>query len=196
LYDVRVSEPQPSPPAEAKPTTPQRRPFQGWGSAAGNGLEKFASTLIKLTSKLYGHAVERGGAALTEFQARPEHSRWRAYAMGSYGFIVAATLLGQLYTENSLGVSVRVQKVEMPALTQIFVRNDSQKPWKGVKLTLNGIYTYETLQVDPGAFILLPADRFAVFDSLGHKTFAPKAMEPKTLLLETRDGKYLSELQK
>jgi hypothetical protein len=185
-----VSEPAPSAPPE------KRRPFQGWGTAIGNALSSFASLLIALTGKLYGQARQRGGAALDDFNARPEHSRWRAYAMASYGVIVLGTLLGQLYTANELEASVRVQKVEMPALTQIFVRNDSQKTWKGVKLTLNGIWTFETLQVGPGEHILLPADRFALFDNQGHKSFAPKAMEPQTLLIETREGKYLAELGK
>jgi hypothetical protein len=115
--------------------------------------------------------------------------------MGSYGLIVAATLLGQLYTANPLGASVRVQRVEMPALTQIFVRNDSSKAWRGVKVTLNGIYVYETLQVDPGEHILLPADRFALFEKDGRRTFAPKAMDPKTLLIETREGRFETELK-
>jgi hypothetical protein len=187
-----VSDPVPAPPATAAPE--KRRPFQGWGTAVANGLSRFASLLIAVTSKLYKQAHERGGAALEEFSARPEHSRWRAYAIGSYGVIVAATLVGQLYSANSLEASVRVVPITMPALTQIFVRNDSTKTWKGVKLTLNGIYTFETLQVGPGEHILLPADRFALFDSTGHKTFAPKAMEPKTLLIETREGQFLAEL--
>jgi hypothetical protein len=174
----------------------KRRPFEGWGSALGTTLSAFAGALIQLTGKLYGEARERGGDALSDFQARPEHSRWRAYAMGSYGVLVAATLAGQLYTENKLGAVVRVQRVEMPALTQIFVRNGSDETWRGVKLTLNGIYTYETLQVLPGAFILLPVDRFAIFDNKGHTTFPPKNLEPRELTIDTREGHFEAELHR
>ena len=177
-------------------TQSRRRPFDGWGAATGAALSAFAGALIQLTGKLYGEARERGGAALTDFQTRPEHSRWRAYAMGSYGILIAATLAGQLYTENKLGAVVRVQRVEMPALTQIFVRNGSDETWRGVKLTLNGIYTYETLQVLPGAFVLLPVDRFAIFDSKGHATFPPKNLEPQTLTINTREGHFEAELHK
>lgn len=159
------------------------------------GLAAFASALIGITGKLYGEARERGGAALTEFGARPEHSRWRAYALGTYGILVAATLLAQLYTENSLGAVVRVEKVDLPALTQVFVRNSSREPWKGVKLTLNGIYTYETLQVEAGGHILLPVDRFALFGRDGRPTFAPKNLNPRTLTIETQDKRYETELK-
>jgi len=191
-YDERVSaviDPPPQIPGK-------RRPFEGWGAAVGGALSAFAGALIQLTGRLYGHAREHGGAALTDFQARPEHSRWRAYAMGSYGVLVAATLVSQLYTENKLGAVVRVQRVEMPALTQIFVRNSSDEAWRGVRLTLNGIYVYETLQVLPGAFVLLPVERFAIFDIKGHATFPPKNLEPQSLTIDTREGHYQTELHK
>jgi hypothetical protein len=174
----------------------KRRPFQGWGTAAGSALSAFAGALIQLTGKLYGQARERGGAAVAGFQARPEHSRWRAYAMGSYGVLVAATLAAQLYTENKLGAVVRVQRVEMPTLTQIFVRNDSDETWRGVKITLNGIYSYETLQVLPGGHVLLPVDRFALFDNKGHATYPPKNVEPQTITIETRDGRWDTDFRK
>jgi hypothetical protein len=64
-----------------------------------------------------------------------------------------------------------------------------------VKLTLNGIYTYETLAVQPGAFILLPVERFALFGPDGKPTFAAKNTVPKTLLIETRDKRYQAELK-
>ena len=173
----------------------RRRPFEGWGATIASALSAFAAALIRLTGKLYGEARERGGAALTDFQARPEHSRWRAYAIGGYGLIAAATLLGQLYTENRLGAVVRVERVELPALTQVFVRNGSDQAWKDVKLTLNDIYTYETLVVAPGNFVLLPVDRFALFDPSGKRTFAPKNIVPRKITIQTRDTRYETELK-
>jgi hypothetical protein len=178
-----------------RPSAAKRRPFEGWGAAAAAALSALATALIRLSGKLYGEARERGGAALSDFQARPEHSRFRAYALGGYGVLVAATLAAQFYSENSLGATVRVEKVDMPALTQVFVRNGSDEPWHDVKLTLNGIYTYETLAVQPGAFILLPVERFALFAPDGTPTFAPKSTVPKTLLIETRDKRYQAELK-
>jgi hypothetical protein len=178
-----------------RPSTSKRRPFEGWGAAVGAALSTLATALIRISSKLYGEARERGGAALTDFQARPEHSRYRAYALGGYGVLVAATLAAQFYSENSLGATVRVEKVDMPALTQVFVRNGSDDTWRDVKLTLNGIYTYETLAVQPGAFILLPVERFALFAPDGKRSFAAKNTVPKTLLIETRDKRYEAELK-
>jgi hypothetical protein len=172
----------------------KRRPFEGWGTAAAAVLSAVASALIQITGKFYGEARERGGAALSDFQARPEHSRWRAYAIGGYGLLVLATLGAQFYSENSLGAVVRVERVEMPAMTQVFVRNDSTDTWKDVKLTLNGIYTYETLQVQPGAFILLPVERFALFAPDGELKFADKNTAPRTLRIETRNARYETEL--
>lgn len=173
----------------------RRRPLQGLGNAIGGALAAVTSLLVGLTGKLFGEVRERGGTALADFRARPEHSRWRAYALGSYGVIVAGTLVAQLYTKNSLDAYVRVQPVELPALTQIFVRNDSNKPWKSVKVTLNGIYAYEQAELLPGLFILLPVNRFAVYDQLGKPTFAPKNIVPKTLSIDTVDTHFETELR-
>jgi hypothetical protein len=181
----------PTPQAAAR-----RRPFQGWGAAAGNALSAFAGALIQLTGKLYGQARERGGAAVADFHARPEHSRWRAYAMGSYGVLIAATLAAQLYTENKLGVVVRIEHVDMPRLTQVFIRNDSEETWRNVKITLNGMYTYEKQQVVPGDHVLLPVDRFALFDTKGHATYPPKTTEPQSLSIQTRDGRWETDFHK
>ena len=43
-------------------------------------------------------------------RTRTAHGRWRGYALGCYGLIVAVTLAGQLYSSNPLGVYVKVQR--------------------------------------------------------------------------------------
>ena len=182
-------------PAAPPPDPQKRRPFEGVGAAIGSGLAAATGALVSVSGKLFGQVRDRGRSSVAGFRARPEHSRWRAYALGSYGAIVAATLAGQLYTDNALHAYVRVQPVELPALTQIFVRNDSRQPWKSVKLTLNGIYTYEKDGVQPGQFILLPVNRFAVFDQLGRATYAPKNIAPRLLTIDTADTHYETELK-
>jgi hypothetical protein len=184
---VPVSE-TPSP----QPPVPQRqKSAPGVGSALGNALAAATGGLVHLTSRLFGEVRERAG----EFRARPEHSRWRAYALGSYGMLLAATLAGQFYDDNSLRVYVRVQPVELPAMTQIFVRNDSKHAWSHVKLTLNGIYTYEQSEVQPGLFILLPVNRFALFDGNGRPTYAPKNIAPRQLAIDVGEQHYETELK-
>ncbi len=177
--------------SEVTGSVQERKPKEGVGSAIGNGLAAATGALVSVTGKVFGEV--RGRAI--EFRARPEHSRWRAYALGLYGLIVAATLAAQLYSDNSLRAYVRVQPVELPALTQIFVRNDSRHSWEAVRLTLNGIYTYEQAEVRPGGFILLPVNRFAVYDQLGKPAFAPKNVAPKTLAIDTSDQHYETELR-
>jgi len=132
---------------------------------------------------------------LADFRARPEHSRWRAYALISYFMVVAATLAGQLYTDNVLSAYVRVQRVELPAMTQIFVRNDSGKSWRDVRIVLNGIYQYRTDEVIPGGHVMLPVNKFAIRDQLGKPTFAPRNIAPKTLLVDTSGGRYETEFR-
>jgi hypothetical protein len=152
--------------------------------------------LIRGTSRIFGGVASRGGSAIADFRARPEHSRWRAYALGSYGLIVAATLGGQLYNDNVLGAYVRVQRVDVPAMTQIFVRNDSPKPWRDVRLTLNGIYEYRTEQVVPGGHVMLPVNKFAIRGQEGGKpTYAPRNIDPKRLLVDTLAGRYEQEFR-
>lgn len=186
------------PPVSEVPSAPEpqkRRPFEGWGAAVGSALAAATGALVSVSGRMFGEVRDRGRSSVAGFRSRPEHSRWRAYALGSYGAILAATLSGQLYNDNSLRAYVRVQPVELPALTQIFVRNDSGHPWKKVKLTLNGIYTFEKNEVQPGLFILLPVNRFAVFDQLGRPTYAPRNIAPKLLTIDTADAHYETELK-
>jgi hypothetical protein len=179
------------PPAPS-PATPQKRSL---GASFGSGLAAAAGGLIRITSRLFGRVASGGGSALADFRARPEHSRWRAYALGSYGLIVAATLAGQLYTDNVLSAYVRVQRVELPAMTQIFVRNDSGRSWRNVRLTLNGIYEYRAEEVESGGYVMLPVNKFAIRDQLGKPTYAPRNVEPKTLLVDTAGGRYETEFR-
>ena len=186
-------------PVSEVPSAPEprkRRASEGLGGALGNALAAATGALVGVSGKMFGQVRDRGRSSVAGFRARPEHSRWRAYALGSYGAILAATLAGQLYNDNSLRAYVRVQPVELPALTQIFVRNDSHHAWKSVKLTLNGIYTYEKDEVPPGLFILLPVNRFAVFDPLGRPTYAAKTVVPRLLSIDTSDAHYETELKK
>ena len=176
--------------------TGKRPPFKGMGGTLETGLASATNGLVRVTGKLMGEARERGGAAYADFQARPQHSRWRAYALGCYGLIFAATLVAQMYKENKLDAYIRVQRVDLPALTQIFVRNDSGDEWRSVKLTLNGIYGYEANELKPGAHILLPVNRFAVYDSTGKPTYAPKNVNPQQLAIDCDRGHYESDLTK
>src|SRR2546430_15294647 len=156
---------------------PSQRP--SFGALLGNGLAAATRALVRATSKIFGEVATRGGSALADFRARPEHSRWRAYALFFYGAIVAATLAAQLYTDNVLSAYVRVQRVELPQMTQIFVRNDSGKSWRDVRIVLNGIYQYRTDEVIPGGHVMLPVNKFALPDQPGHPTFAPRNIAPK-----------------
>src|SRR5947209_6962306 len=129
-----VSEGAPPSQVEGRPETRKA------GNAFSRGLSRAAAALVGHSTRIFGDLADRGNTALADFRARPEHSRWRAYALGSYGVIAMASVLAQLYSANPLDAYVRVQPVELPALTQIFVRNDSHKAWRNVRLTLNGIY--------------------------------------------------------
>ena len=151
--------------------------------------------LVSWTSRIFGELREQGGHAVREFQARPEHSRWRAYALGSYGLIVVATLVFQLYDPNPLGAVVRAQRVDIPRSTYLFVRNGSRRPWKGVKLTLNGVYEYSRELVPAGGNLSLPVEQFSVLDGAGVPTYAPAALELRTVHLECDRGSYDSELK-
>lgn len=178
------------------PPAQQRRPFEGWGAAAARGLGRAADTLIRVTSKVFGELHQRGTAAYGEFRARPEHSRYRAYAFGSYGALTLVTLLGQLYTADPLRAEVRVVSVALPALTQVFVRNDSSREWKNVRLTLNGVYRYEKSGLKPGDHLLLPVNRFALDDEKGRPTFAPKNIVPQQLRIECDRGSVEQDLSR
>jgi hypothetical protein len=174
-------------------TGPPKRESGGAGIArvlaAGTGF------LVQLTSKLFGDLHKRGGAAMADFRARPEHARWRAYALGSYSALVAGTLVAQLYTTNPLDAYVKVTPVEVPNSTMVFVRNDSKKDWKRVKLTLNGIYTFDAPELKPSANILVQVTRFTVTDAAtGKSTTAPRTIVPRQLAIDCNRGHLDVEL--
>jgi hypothetical protein len=178
--------------SEVTPPHPQK---DGVGATIGKGLAAATGALVSVSGKVFGEARQKAATSVAEFRARPEHSRWRAYALGAYGLIVAATLAGQLYTDNAIRAYVRVQPVELPAMTQIFVRNDSRTVWYTVRLTLNGIYAYEQPELKPGQFILLPVNKFAVTNGDGKPTYAPKNIAPRTLSIDEGDQHYETELR-
>src|SRR5207302_4188045 len=57
--------------------------------------------------------------------------------------------------------------------------------WRSVRLTLNGIYEYRTEEVGPGGHVMLTVNKFAIRDQIGKPTYAPRNLEPKTLLVDT-----------
>lgn len=144
---------------------------------------------------MMGEVADRSGAAYHDFQARPEHSRWRVFALGSYGLLLVATLAAQLWTDNKFDAYVRVQRVDLPALTQIFVRNDSSGPWRDVHLNLNGIYSYDADEVKAGEHLLLKVTQFCIPGGAGRPTCAPKNIVPEMLAIDCDRGHYDAELR-
>ncbi len=182
------------PAARARPAAPPepRRP-----SALARGLSAAAGALVRGSSRLFGQVKTRGATAVGDFRARPEHSRWRAYALGCYGLIVAATLAGQLYSSNPLGVYVKVQHVDLPVSTLIFVRNDSRFAWKHARIVVNGIYSHSRDEIAAGESLPLDLDKaFAVKDGSG-KTLRrpPRNLPLQSLALDCDRGRYETELK-
>jgi hypothetical protein len=144
---------------------------------------------------VYGHVRARSEAAYADFQKRRKHVRYRAYAFGGYGLIVAATLLFQLYTKNGIDAYVRVERIEFPrAASAVFIRNDSDKPWNGLRVILNGIWLYERTTLAPRDNVVVRVDRFAVTE--GEKmTFPPPDTQARHLRIECDRGTFESELK-
>lgn len=178
------------------PPARQRRPFEGWGSAIGRALAVTFGAIASIGGQLFRRARTGSSKAYAEFQTRPEHLRWRVYAFGGYGMILAATLGAQLYDGNALKAYVKLQRVEdVGGVTMIFVRNDSKATWKKPKIVLNGIYSYEKHELEPGAHMLLGVNRFAIFDAKGRPTYAPKSVPLETIAVETTEGRFVTELK-
>jgi hypothetical protein len=177
--------PAPAPPPEAKDAS-----AKGGRALLAPRLSVATRKVVAWTSRIFGELREQGGHAVREFQARPEHARWRAYALGSYGLIAVATLLFQFYDPNPLGAAVRVQRVEIPRSTYLSVRNGSRKPWKGVKLTLNGVYGYSQDFVRSGEVLLVQVDQFMVVDAAGVPSYAPQGLDLRTLHIDCDRGAF------
>jgi hypothetical protein len=184
----------------ARTASDRSTPPPGTPPRAGGGIAKAiflaGNALGALSARLYSKTRERGGAVYEDFQGRPQHVRWRAYALAAYAAILAATLAGQLYTSNKLGAYVRVQRVDIPETVEIFVRNDSRIPWDHVKLQLNGIYAYERVRLVPGEYIQLKVEGFTVADSRGAVAHAPRNVHIAQLTIDTDQGHYELEPDK
>jgi hypothetical protein len=185
--------PTPSAPSEPVRARPAEPPAPKRPSALSRGLAALAGALVRI----FGRVKTRGATAVGDFRARPEHSRWRAYALGCYGLIVAATLAGQLYSSNPLGVYVKVQHVDLPVSTLIFVRNDSRYAWKRARIVVNGIYSHTREEIAAGESLPLDLDRaFAVHDGSGRILRRPPRNLPlQTLALDCDRGHYETELK-
>lgn len=165
------------------------------GSALGRALFVASNALGALSNRL-SIARRRGAAAVEDFQRRPEHVRYRAYALGAYGLLVAATLAAQLYRENPLGAYVRVKRVDIPETTEVFVRNDSGRPWTRVRLQLNGLYGYEREALRPGGYVQLKAEAFSAVGADGKPSRAPRGMRIDKVTVETDQGHTDVELER
>ncbi len=195
--------PAPAPPRSSSPgglnpfiSDPgSRRPPGLWGRAAAL-LARLARLLVAVSRLGFSEAKTRGNQALGQFAARPEHTRLRVYAFGGYGILVAVTLLAQLWEPNSLQAYVKVEPVALPEATVIFVRNDSSKVWKEVRVLLNRRYEYQRGDLEPTRYISLPVDRFAVYDANGKATFAPKETVPRVITVECDRGRFELDLEK
>lgn len=178
------------------PQQTNRRPFQGWGTAIGKAGTLAAKAIGGLSARLYAKTRQRGGAAYEDFTGRPEHVRYRAYGFGVYGLIAVATLLSQLYTKNPLGSYVRIEHVDMPETVQVFVRNDSGRPWSHVRLQLNGIYAYQRERVLAHDYIQIKVDAFALFDHAGKMQKPPRNVHIDSLTIDADQGHTDVELPK
>jgi hypothetical protein len=130
-------------------------------------------------------------------RTRSIHASWRRSALYCYGLIVAATLAGQLYSANPLGVYVKVQHVDLPVSTLVLVRNDSRFPWKHVRIRLNGIYTATREEIEPGESVPLDLDKaFAITDGNGRVLRRPaKNLAIESFALDCNRGHYETELR-
>lgn len=175
----------------------RRRPFEGWGDAAFRHLGVAGGAIARVSVLVFGQVRTRSEAAYADFQKRRKHTRYRAYALGSYSLIAAATLLFQLYDHNSIAAYVRVERVDFPrSASAVFIRNDSQHRWSNVKVTLNGLWLYERPQIEPGDIVLVRVDRFAqVEPRTGKMQFPPPETVARRLRIECDAGRFESTLE-
>jgi hypothetical protein len=184
-----------TPGSDFPPVPPDVSASRGGRAAIARTLSTATRAVVSRTNRIFGDLAEQGEQAVREFQARPEHSRWRAYALGSYGLIVVATLVFQFYDRNPLGARVEVKHVDLPRSTLIQVRNDSTKPWKNVKLRLNGHWDY-TQDLVPSGGILMPDVRdFMFVDEAGVPNHASESLDLRTLHIDSDRGSFDKELK-
>ena len=184
----------PRPPPVMAPK--QRRPFEGWGNATARGLGIAGRAIGRASVLIFGRVRKSSEAALADFQQRRKHSRWRAYALGSFGAIAAVTLLAQLYQQNSIAGYIRVEHIDFPVRSAaVFIRNDSATRWTNLKITLNRRFIYERSHLNPGDNAQLAVSRFAVPGTSNPIKFAPPDTIARHILIECDAGRLESDLR-
>ena len=179
-----------------QPAAPKRRPFEGWGDATARGLAIAGRAIGRTSVLVFGRVRKHGGAALADFQQRRKHSRYRAYALGTFTLLTAGTLLAQLYERNAISAYIRVERVEFPVPSAaVFIRNDSPNRWTHVKITLNHRFVFEPGQINPGHNSQLAVSRFAVPGTSNPIKFAPADTVARHILIECDAGRLESDLQ-
>ena len=153
-----------------------------------------ATATIEAIPLIVASIISKKGAA---GRTRTPHGRWRTYALGCYGLIVASTLVGQLYSSNPLGVYVKVQRVDLPVSTLVLVRNDSRLPWTHVRIRLNGIYAHRRDEIAAGESVPLDLDKaFAITDGAGKVLRRPaRNLTIESFTLDCDSGHYETELR-
>jgi hypothetical protein len=176
------SDQEPSAPAQERTEEPPR--------------PKNPSLLRRMLLWFFAPPKKRAGVA-APVRTRTPHASWRRSALYCYALIVAATLAGQLYSANPLGVYVKVQRVDLPVSTLVLVRNDSRFPWKHVRIRLNGLYTHKRDEIFPGESVPLDLDKaFAITDGAGRVLRRPaKNLPVESFSLDCDRGHYETELR-
>lgn len=100
-----------------------------------------------------------------DYQRQTNWTRWRLWVVVAYTLVAIPSLATLLPERNPLDAYLRIKKVDLHAARVdepffVFLRNDSQEPWKNVRVTLNRKYVYERVELKAGDAISIELDRF------------------------------------
>jgi hypothetical protein len=122
--------------------------------------------------------------------------RWQRVRLGIVGGWIAVSLLALWVAfpsrgpGNSLGADVQVMKESLLGAQQILVRNESDSVWTDVTLVIDGAWKNTQRAVRPREQVVLSPAQFARDGEP-----APRALRPRTLTIECREGRARFELR-
>jgi len=136
---------------------------------------------------------ERAAAWLEEFRRSDRFFRMRAGVVGSWILLSLVTLWVACPSSgpsNPLGADVQVLRESLVGGQQLLVRNESDRIWTDVVLTLDESWTYRHPTMRPHDQLVLSMTHFRK-DSQA----AARDLRPRTLSVECREGSHRFDLR-
>jgi len=138
-----------------------------------------------LARSAVGAAGDLASDVAREYRKSTQYFKLRAAVIATWALLAAVTFWGACPSSgpsNALGAKARLLAGSIMG-SQVFVENESDKPWREVVVTLDGGWRFEKHTVRAAESFVVPTNRFTKDGAT-----APPGLSPKTISIECAEG--------